>query len=105
MCRYNQISELQSKKADIQKEIDADDKGTPEEQRERLLKKVKDDNQAIATMERTITEMKNKVDEIQSEVADLDDNEGDGNENDEKRVRVPLNARCECIFGARVLFR
>jgi len=84
---YNTIAELEGKKRDIQKEIEADDKGTPEEQRERLLKKVKDDNQSIATMERKIAELKNKVDEIQSELADLDDNDQADDGNDEKREK------------------
>jgi len=84
---YNNIAELEAKKHDIQKEIEADDKGTPEEQRERLLAKVKDDNQSIATMERKMQELKNKVDEIQSELADLDDNDQADDGNDEKREK------------------
>ena len=36
-------------------------RGTPAQERERLLQQVKDDNAEISTMERQITEMQEKV--------------------------------------------
>ena len=36
-------------------------RGTPAQERERLLQQVKDDNAEISTMERQITEMQDKV--------------------------------------------
>ena len=38
-------------------------RGTPAQERERLLQQVKDDNAEISTMERQITEMQDKVSE------------------------------------------
>ncbi|KAH0628359.1 hypothetical protein JD844_009415 [Phrynosoma platyrhinos] len=38
--------------------------GSPQEERERLLKQVKEDNQEIASMERQLTEIKEKIDHL-----------------------------------------
>jgi intraflagellar transport protein 74 len=77
------ISELTVKRDNLAEEMAADDKGTPEEQRERMLGKVKEDNQAISAMTQKIQELTNRVNEVQTAMADLDEDEDDGN--DEKR--------------------
>ncbi|KAG9354078.1 hypothetical protein JZ751_012202 [Albula glossodonta] len=52
----------------------AEDKslGSPQEERERLLKQVKEDNQEIASMERQLTEIREKMSQINEEMRQLD---------------------------------
>ncbi|XP_076139294.1 intraflagellar transport protein 74 homolog [Alosa pseudoharengus] len=52
----------------------AEDKsvGSPQEERERLLKQVKEDNQEIASMERQLTEMREKISQVTEEMRQLD---------------------------------
>ncbi|XP_046870948.1 intraflagellar transport protein 74 homolog isoform X2 [Hypomesus transpacificus] len=52
----------------------AEDKhvGSPQEERDRLLRQVKDDNQEIASMERQLTEIREKVGQINEEMRQLD---------------------------------
>lgn len=52
MALYAQIQGLEQKKAMLQEEIDGKKSESPEEQREKLLAQVKQDNQEIAGMER-----------------------------------------------------
>ncbi|XP_041670129.1 intraflagellar transport protein 74 homolog [Cheilinus undulatus] len=46
--------------------------GSPQEERERLLKQVKEDNQEIASMERQLTEIRDKTGQITEEVRQLE---------------------------------
>ncbi|XP_073201655.1 intraflagellar transport protein 74 homolog isoform X1 [Lepidochelys kempii] len=63
----------------------AEDKsmGSPQEERERLLKQVKEDNQEIASMERQLTEIKEKInhfnDVIRRLEMDLEEHQGEKN--------------------------
>lgn len=52
----------------------AEDKsaGSPQEERERLLKQVKEDNQEIASMERQLTEVREKLSQVTEEMRQLD---------------------------------
>lgn len=50
MKLYNQLHELEEKKKQLEEEEKA--KGTPAEERDRLLKQVKINNQEMASMER-----------------------------------------------------
>ncbi|XP_016075984.1 PREDICTED: intraflagellar transport protein 74 homolog isoform X5 [Miniopterus natalensis] len=52
----------------------AEDKslGSPMEERERLLKQVKEDNQEIASMERQLTDIKEKINHFHEEIRQLD---------------------------------
>ncbi|XP_006771055.1 PREDICTED: intraflagellar transport protein 74 homolog isoform X2 [Myotis davidii] len=52
----------------------AEDKsmGSPMEERERLLKQVKEDNQEIASMERQLTDIKEKINQFHEEIRQLD---------------------------------
>ncbi|MBN3281909.1 IFT74 protein, partial [Polyodon spathula] len=52
----------------------AEDKamGSPQEERERLLKQVKEDNQEIAGMERQLTEIREKVSQVNVEMRHID---------------------------------
>uniref|UniRef100_A0A8D0L7G7 Intraflagellar transport 74 n=1 Tax=Sphenodon punctatus TaxID=8508 RepID=A0A8D0L7G7_SPHPU len=60
----------------------AEDKsmGSPQEERERLLKQVKEDNQEIASMERQLTEIKEKINQLNEVIRrldmDLEDHQG-----------------------------
>jgi len=47
---YEQLHELEEKKNQLIEETQA--KGSPQEERDRLLKQVKEDNQEIASMDR-----------------------------------------------------
>ncbi|XP_062827935.1 intraflagellar transport protein 74 homolog [Anolis carolinensis] len=57
--------------------------GSPQEERERLLKQVKEDNQEIASMERQLTEIKEKIDQINEGIRqvdmDLEEQQGEKN--------------------------
>ncbi|XP_063151069.1 intraflagellar transport protein 74 homolog [Candoia aspera] len=46
--------------------------GSPQEERERLLKQVKEDNQEIASMERQLTEIKEKINHLNEGIRQLD---------------------------------
>ncbi|KAL7988646.1 hypothetical protein Chor_007565 [Crotalus horridus] len=52
----------------------AEDKnmGSPQEERERLLKQVKEDNQEIASMERQLTDIKEKINHLNEGIRQLD---------------------------------
>uniref|UniRef100_A0AAZ3QK79 Intraflagellar transport 74 n=1 Tax=Oncorhynchus tshawytscha TaxID=74940 RepID=A0AAZ3QK79_ONCTS len=54
----------------------AEDKsmGSPQEERDRLFKQVKEDNQETASMERQLTEMREKMSLINEEIRQLDNN-------------------------------
>ncbi|XP_042305779.1 intraflagellar transport protein 74 homolog isoform X2 [Sceloporus undulatus] len=57
--------------------------GSPQEERERLLKQVKEDNQEIASMERQLTEIKEKIDQLNEGIRqvdmDLEEQQGEKN--------------------------
>ncbi|XP_074850151.1 intraflagellar transport protein 74 homolog [Carettochelys insculpta] len=63
----------------------AEDKsmGSPQEERERLLKQVKEDNQEIASMERQLTEIKEKINHFNEVIRrldmDLEEHQGEKN--------------------------
>ncbi|XP_077981097.1 intraflagellar transport protein 74 homolog [Glandiceps talaboti] len=67
---YEQLNELEAKKAGIVEE--EQQKGSPAEERERLLKQVKEDNQEIASMERQTQELKDHINTIRDELHQLD---------------------------------
>ncbi|XP_072023682.1 intraflagellar transport protein 74 homolog [Amphiura filiformis] len=79
---YEQLHELEEKKASLVAEEQA--RGSPAEERERLLKQVKDDNQEIAGMEKKIKELKEQIvsmqDEIHSLDIDIDEHQGEKNQ-------------------------
>ncbi|XP_021108598.1 intraflagellar transport protein 74 homolog isoform X2 [Heterocephalus glaber] len=58
--------------------------GSPTEERERLLKQVKEDNQEIASMERQLTDIKEKINQFNEEIRqldmDLEDHQGEMNQ-------------------------
>ncbi|XP_006812262.1 intraflagellar transport protein 74 homolog [Saccoglossus kowalevskii] len=78
---YEQLHELEAKKASIVDE--EQQKGSPAEERERLLKQVKEDNQEIASMERQIQELKEQINNITEEIQhlemDLEEHQGERN--------------------------
>uniref|UniRef100_A0A914W2R0 Uncharacterized protein n=1 Tax=Plectus sambesii TaxID=2011161 RepID=A0A914W2R0_9BILA len=71
MVLHERLAELQAKKEAIIEEINAE--GTPEQQRERLLEKVKKDNEEIAAMQRQTDEIREKIEQYHEELRELDD--------------------------------
>merc|ERR1719204_395633 len=78
---HEQIHALELKRDNLLNEIR--NKETPQEERERLLKQVKEDNQEIAAMEKQTKELNDKIssltDEIQQLEMDIDENQGERN--------------------------
>lgn len=64
----------------------AEDKsmGSPQEEREKLLKQVKEDNQEMASMERQLTDIKEKINQVNEEIRrldmDLEEHQGEKNQ-------------------------
>ncbi|XP_042865475.1 intraflagellar transport protein 74 homolog isoform X3 [Penaeus japonicus] len=67
---YEKLQDLEEKKAEIINENQK--RGTPKEERERLLLQVKEDNTEIATMERQIGEVQDHIHRVQEELQQLD---------------------------------
>ncbi|XP_066960218.1 intraflagellar transport protein 74 homolog isoform X1 [Macrobrachium rosenbergii] len=67
---YEKLQELEEKRDEIINENQK--RGTPKEERERLLLQVKEDNGEIATMERQIGEVQEQIKGIQDETNQLD---------------------------------
>ncbi|GFN79127.1 intraflagellar transport protein 74 homolog [Plakobranchus ocellatus] len=79
---YDQLHELEVKRDSLLEE--AKSKGSPAEERESLLKQVKEDNQEIASMERQTREIQEKIDQLQEDIQQLDldieENQGERNQ-------------------------
>lgn len=75
---HEQLRELEDKRDQLMKEVST--KLTPDEERSRLLKQVKDDHAELATMERQIKEINERLQSVQDEnqqlEQDLEDNQG-----------------------------
>lgn len=69
---YEKLNELGEKKQSLLDEMEKENKGTPAEERERLLKQVKEDNQEIASMERKTAELREKIETLNGEIQQLD---------------------------------
>lgn len=67
---YEKIAELEDKKISLIDEMKK--KETPAEERERLLRQVKEDNQEIARMEKRANEIREKTEKLQDEISNLD---------------------------------
>ncbi|XP_055885868.1 intraflagellar transport protein 74 homolog [Biomphalaria glabrata] len=79
---YDQIHEFEVKRDALIEE--AKTRGSPAEEREKLLKQVKEDNQEIASMERQTREIQEKIDQMQEDIQQLDqdieENQGERNQ-------------------------
>ncbi|XP_078353476.1 intraflagellar transport protein 74 homolog [Oculina patagonica] len=69
---YEKLNELGEKKQSLVDEMEKENRGTPAEERERLLKQVKEDNQEIASMERKTAELREKIETVNGEIQQLD---------------------------------
>lgn len=67
---YEQLHELEERKSQLIAEEQS--KGTPAEEREKLLKQVKEDNQEIGSMERQTKEIREKMETVREELQQLD---------------------------------
>ncbi|XP_071952265.1 intraflagellar transport protein 74 homolog [Antedon mediterranea] len=78
---YEQLHELETKKMQLIQEEQS--KGSPAEEREKLLRQVKEDNQEIARIEKQTKEFKDQVMSLQNELQELDqeleDHQGEKN--------------------------
>lgn len=79
---YEQLNELEMKRDSLIEE--AKSTTSPAEEREKLLKQVKEDNQEIAIMERQTNEFREKIESLQEEIQQLDmdieENQGERNQ-------------------------
>ncbi|KAK2157503.1 hypothetical protein LSH36_190g05020 [Paralvinella palmiformis] len=79
---YEQLHELEEKKNQLIEETQA--KGSPQEERDRLLKQVKEDNQEIASMDRQIKEIRERLSQLAEEIrqldSDIEENQGERNQ-------------------------
>jgi len=69
---YEKLNELEEKKQSLVDEMEKENRGTPAEERERLLKQVKEDNQEIASMERKTAELRERIETVNGEIQQLD---------------------------------
>eukprot|EP00043_Microstomoeca_roanoka_P001126 m.31018 g.31018 ORF g.31018 m.31018 type:complete len:598 (+) comp10661_c0_seq1:91-1884(+) len=81
----DQIAALRSKHDKLREQIEKEALLSPEKLKEKLLDQVKADNQEISGMERRIAEVQQRINEVSSDVADLDAEEDE--EDDEKRQK------------------
>ncbi|XP_052778155.1 intraflagellar transport protein 74 homolog [Mya arenaria] len=79
---YEQLNELEMKRDSLVEE--AKSTSSPAEEREKLLKQVKEDNQEIASMERQTNEFREKIESLQEEIhqldMDIEENQGERNQ-------------------------
>eukprot|EP00002_Diphylleia_rotans_P016209 TRINITY_DN3150_c0_g4_i1.p1 TRINITY_DN3150_c0_g4~~TRINITY_DN3150_c0_g4_i1.p1 ORF type:complete len:619 (+),score=180.69 TRINITY_DN3150_c0_g4_i1:117-1973(+) len=68
---YEQIRNLQKRKTDVEQEIAMVSMNGPED-RDKLLKRVRDENAAIASMDKEIQQLKEKIDTLREQMANLD---------------------------------
>ncbi|CAD5122516.1 DgyrCDS10939 [Dimorphilus gyrociliatus] len=67
---YEQLHDLEEKRDQLITETSS--RLSPQEEREKLLKQVKEDNQEIAAMERQTLDLRDRISNIQSEIQQLD---------------------------------
>ena len=67
-----QLRELERKRSDLQKESEERSKLTPEEERERLLQQVKQDNQQIALLQERLSRTQDQVQSLQADINQVD---------------------------------
>lgn len=79
---YEQLHELDEKKNSLV--LEEQSRGSPAEERERLLKQVKDDNVEIAGMDKRIKDMKDQLEQKREEIhgleMDLEEHQGEKNQ-------------------------
>ncbi|RDD46218.1 Intraflagellar transport protein 74-like protein [Trichoplax sp. H2] len=69
---HQQLRELEDKRQSLQDEMHNESKGTPMEERERLLKQVKENSQESARMEKKLTEIENSIENTTAQIQQLD---------------------------------
>lgn len=79
---YEQLNELEVKRDALVQETK--NQSSPAEEREKLLKQVKEDNQEIASLERQTNDLREKIEQVQEEIRQLDidieENQGERNQ-------------------------
>ena len=67
-----QLRELERKRSDLQRESEERSKLTPEEEREKLLQQVKQDNQEITLLQERLTRTQEQVQSLQADINQVD---------------------------------
>ncbi|KAK2194084.1 hypothetical protein NP493_2g01002 [Ridgeia piscesae] len=79
---YEQLHELEEKRDQLLEETQS--RGTPQQEREKLLKQVKEDNSEMASMEKQVKMLTDRIAGIQDEIRQLDinieENQGERNQ-------------------------
>lgn len=83
---HEQIQQMELKHSTLKEEIEAEKKTSPEEQRQKLLETVRNDNQEIAGINHKITQITSRISDIENEITDLDRDEED-DKMDERREK------------------
>ncbi|KAK4290679.1 hypothetical protein Pmani_036441 [Petrolisthes manimaculis] len=91
---YERLQELEEKRTEIQAENHK--RGTPKEERERLLLQVKEDNAEIATMDRQVSEVQEQMRQLTDELHQLDQ-ELEENQSERSQKYRELRKREETI--------
>ncbi|XP_062501176.1 intraflagellar transport protein 74 homolog [Corticium candelabrum] len=69
---YEKLNAVKRKRESLRGDVERETRETPQEERERLLRQVKDDSQEAATMERRVTELQEKIQGCREEVVHLE---------------------------------
>nr|XP_015217918.1 PREDICTED: intraflagellar transport protein 74 homolog isoform X1 [Lepisosteus oculatus] len=90
---YEKLHELEMRR-DV---MIAEDKslGSPQEERERLLKQVKEDNQEIASMERQLTEIREKMSQVNEDMRQIENDMEEHQEGERNQKYKELKKREE----------
>ena len=67
-----QLRELERKRSDLQRESEERSKLTPEEEREKLLQQVKQDNQEISVLQERLSRTHEQVQSLQGDISQVD---------------------------------
>ena len=67
-----QLHELESKRSALLREAEDRSKLTPEEEREKLLRRVKEDNHEITLLQERLTQAQEQVQSMQADVAQVE---------------------------------
>ncbi|XP_032822202.1 intraflagellar transport protein 74 homolog isoform X1 [Petromyzon marinus] len=92
---YGKLREVEAKRNQMQAEDQA--MLTPEEERERLLKQVKEDNQEIASMDRQLSEVKEKIGHLNEEIGQLENDMEEHQEGERNQKYKELKKREESM--------
>ncbi|XP_037078948.1 intraflagellar transport protein 74 homolog [Pollicipes pollicipes] len=83
---YNKLEELESKKEELQEQVNRQE--TPDQERERLLAEVKENTEAIDTMERKVAAICEEISDANDQLDDAEDEDEDPLKAEQRRDSV-----------------